>query len=373
MKFVIPQEDFSQALSYLNHVVSSKPNLPVLGNILISAKGEELKLSSTNMETAVLIKKRVKVVRDGTTTFPARVALEFTSQLPKGEITVELLDSQLSFTQGKFKAGLATIPAEEFPSVPDIESKEAFVLDGEVFARALSQVVFSAAPDEGRPVLTGVLWQKTGGDLTMVATDGYRLSYCKTPVPKNENDFSIIVPAKTLFEVVRLLQENKGKEKKLKVFYKEDQNQIGFESQGTLLVSRLIEGQFPDWERIVPKEFKTKAVLDKEEFLQAVKITAVFARDSGNIIKLTPFGNNVTLRANASQIGENESQAAAKVTGTGEEIAFNFRYVVDALSAIPTEKVVFEMIGALNPAIFRPEGKVDQNFYHIVMPVRVQG
>lgn len=372
MKFVLSQENLAKSLSFLNHVVSSKPTLPVLGNILVEVQKGNLRFLSTNLETAVIIKTQAKLVKEGKVTFPAKVAQEFVSQLPKGEVGVELTDSHLTFSSGKFKATLTTIPAEEFPGIPEPEEKGAFLMDTEEFSLALSQVTFAAAQDEGRPVLTGVLWQKAGDTLTLIATDGYRLSFRKTTVPKTTGDFSLLVPAKTLFEVVRLLSEEKVQDEKLKVFYKEGQNQIGFESQGIRLVSRIIEGQFPDWERIVPKEFQIRCTLDKDELLQAVKIASVFARDAGNIVKMTIGGSSLTIRANSAQIGENESNISAKVEGGEGEIAFNYRYVIDALSAITTEKVIFEMIGALNPAVFRPHGKELEDFYHIVMPVRVQ-
>lgn len=373
MKFTLSQENLARSLSFLNHVVSSKPTLPILGNILVEAQKGNLVFLSTNLETAVVIKTQAKISKEGKVTFPARIAQEFVAQLPKGEISVELSDSHLTLSLGKFKATLTTTPAEEFPNVPEAGEKETLLLSPEDFSLALSQVTFSAAQDEGRPVLTGVLWQKKGGNLTLIATDGYRLSFRKTAVPKIPQDFSIIVPAKTLSEVVRLLSEEKVKGEKLKVFYKEGQNQIGFESQGIRLISRIIEGQFPDWERIVPKEFQIKCTLEREEFLQAVKIASIFARDSGNIVKITIDGNTLTLKANSAQIGENESRVSAKIEGGKGEIAFNYRYVIEALSAITTEKVVFEMIGALNPAVFRPSGKEQEDFYHIVMPVRVQG
>jgi len=373
MKFRIDHDSFSKTLSLLNHVVPLKPNLPVIANILIECNKNKLSLSATNLELALTLTLPAKIEREGKTTFPARITSEFVSSLINKELEIELIDQLLYINQEKVKASFSTIPAEEFPSIPQIEEKTSFSVDKNLFSQALERVVFAAAQDEGRPTLTGVLWEGQDSNLKMVATDGYRLSFVKISLGKVADSLKIIVPAKTLVEVLRICQEDAEKSDKLEIYWQAEDNQIGFKLGEKKIISRLIEGQFPDWERIVPEEFKIKIVLDKEEFLRNLKTASIFARESGGVVKCIIAPKSLTLKANTAQVGENECAFPAKTQGeTGGEIAFNYRYLLDVLTVISEDEVSFSMIESLNPAIFRPVGKEGENFFHIIMPVRVQ-
>jgi DNA polymerase-3 subunit beta len=373
MKFRIDQGSFSKTLSLLNHVVPLRPNLPVIANILIWTNREKLYLSATNLEFALTLVLPAKIEKEGKITFPARITSEFVSSLLNRELGVELKDKLLEINQGKIKASFSTIPPEEFPSIPQIEEKPSFSVDKDIFSLALEKVVFAAAQDEGRPTLTGVLWESQNDALRMVATDGYRLSFVKLPLGKKTESLKIIVPSKTLTEVLRICQEGEEKEKEMEIYWQAQENQIGFGLGEKRLVSRLIEGQFPDWERIVPEDFKIKTVLEKEELLRNLKTASIFARESGGVVKCIITPKSFTFQATTAQIGENECTFPAKTQGqVGGEIAFNYRYLLDILAVVKEEEVSFGMIESLNPAIFRPVGKEGENFFHIVMPVRVQ-
>jgi len=373
MKFKIEQETLSKTLSLLNHVVPQRPNLPVIGNILIESEKDKLFLSATNLEFALTLTIPAKIEREGKTTFPARIVSEFISSLPNKELEIELVNQLLYVTQNKIKANFATVEAEEFPAIPKIEENASFEIDKTNFYKALEKVIFAAAQDEGRPTLTGVLWQSDNLFLKMVATDGYRLSFVKISPQLKINALKIIVPAKTLVEVARICQDEAEKAEKVEVFWQEKDNQIGFRLGERKIVSRLIEGQFPDWERIVPEKFKLTTVVDKDEFFRNLKTASIFARDSGGVVKCIINPKTLTLKANTAQVGENECTFPAKTQGEESgEIAFNYRYLLDVLAVIGGEEVSFGMIESLNPAIFKPVGKESENFFHIIMPVRVQ-
>jgi len=373
MKFSINQDNFSKSLSLLNHIVPNNPNLPVIANVLVECYKGKILLSATNLEYALTLSLSGKVEREGKTTFPAKIASEFVSSLLSKELEIELVDQLLYIKQGKIKAFFSTLPAEEFPSIPQIEEKLTFKISKNLFSDILERVVFAAARDEGRPTLTGVLWDNNDAFLRMVATDGYRLSCAKLHLGKPDYPFKIIVPAKTLDELLRICRESEEKEEELEVYWQDQDNQIGFKLGEKKLVSRLIEGKFPDWERIVPKEFKTEIILDKEEFLRNLKTASVFARESGGVVKCVISPKSLTLKANTAQIGENECTFPAKTKGEENgEIAFNYRYLLDVLSVLKEDEVSFSMIESLNPAMFKPVGKGEENFFHIIMPVKVQ-
>lgn len=373
MKFTVSQESFNKTLSLLNHIVPSRPNLPIIANVLIETAKNNLLLSATNLEYALTLSLPAKIEREGKTTFPAKIVAEFVASLRNQELEIELVEQLLHINQGKIKASFSTSSAEEFPSIPSIEDKPSFIIEKEIFSQAIEKVVFAAAQDEGRPTLTGVLLEKKGNNLRMVATDGYRLSFVKLAREIIEDAPKIIVPAKTLVEVLRMCGDEAEKETKLEVYFKNQENQLGFKLGDKKLVSRLIEGSFPEWERIVPDDFKIEIVLDKEEFLRNLKTASIFARESGGVVKCVIGPKTFTLKASTAQLGENECVFPIRTKGEVHgEISFNYRYLLDFLTVVSQDEVSFGMIGSLNPAIFKPVGKDEDGFFHIIMPVRVQ-
>lgn len=372
MKFKIPQEEFSKQLLAVNKSLQAKANLPILANILISASKGKVEILSTDLETATRVSVSVDVEVEGRTTVPGRVILEFVSQVPSGDIVVEKLSEEVKVSSGRYSARFSTMPTEDFPAIPKIESGKAITVSGIDFARAISKVVFSAASDDGRPALSGVLFDVGKQTLSMVATDGYRLGYQQVAVSGDFNN-KIIVPAKALFEVAKIISESGVEDIGIKVMVSDALNQANFEIGNVVFTSRLIEGEFPVWQKIIPATFTSKAKIPRDEFIRLVKVAAIFARDSGNIIKLkfeSGKSNQLTISANNNQVGSNEASCEVEMTGPGGEIAFNFRYLLEALGSIEGEDIFFEMIESLNPGRITIPEKDD--YFHIVMPVRLQ-
>ena len=380
MKFKISQSDFSKTLSVAGRSILTKANLPILSNVLISTSKNKLEILSTNLETATKASIPCRTEIEGKITIPGRTLMEFISQLPEGEVTFEKLGEEVLLSTKGYNARIPTIAPEEFPAIPKIEKGEEVKIKTEDFVRGVAEVAFCAAQDEGRPILTGVFCEFKGNKLSLVATDGYRLSFREIPIEKSPSDknIKIVVPARAVSEVAKVIIENLGGETgELSLVIADSLNQINFKVGNVEFTSRLIEGEFPGWQKIIPSSFTTKARLPKSEFIKLVRIASIFARDSGNIVRLKLENASaskkgiLTVLSSAAQVGSTDAQIEAEMTGKGGEIAFNFRYLLEVLSIISSEEVNFEMIESLNPGRITGVDEKD-SFFHIIMPVRLQ-
>ena len=354
--------------------------MPILSNLLISATKKEVTILSTNLETATKIAVPCKTEAEGGITLPGKTLSEFITQLPGGEVLFEKLGEEVVVSTKGFKARIPTITREEFPAIPKISGGKEVKLGVKEFTKCVSRVAFSAAQDEGRPILTGVLCEFSGNKLSMVATDGYRLSFQEIPISEATKGINIkaIIPARAIIEIARIVAENQeDRDGELSIVIADNLNQVNFEVANIEFTSRLVEGEFPSWQKIIPTSFTTKVKLSKVELAKLVKVASIFARESGNIIRLK-FENvsrnsrsTLAVSANAAQVGSSDAQIETQMTGKGGEIAFNFRYLLEVLSAMEDEVVNFEMIESLNPGRITGEDEKD-SFFHIIMPVRVQ-
>lgn len=381
MKFVVPQQDFSKALTLAGKSLLTKANLPVLSNLLLTASKNRVEILSTNLETATKVNIGGKVETEGEITLSGKTLQEFVSQLPAdGEIIFEKLGEEAAVSTKGYKARFATIAAEEFPAIPKIGAGHKIKMAGGDFLKAVSRVAFAAAQDEGRPILTGVLCEFKKNKLSMVATDGYRLSFDEIKVLEAPSlEIKTVVPARAMIEVAKIVSElGVGDEKdgSFEILISEGLNQINFKLGEVEFTSRLIEGDFPNWQKVIPASFTSKALINKEEFIKVVRIASIFARDSGSILrlKLEVGGDkkqSLNVSAGGSQIGSGDGQIEVEMTGAGGEIAFNFRYLLEALGVIGDDEVNFEMVESLNPGKLTGIDK-ESKFFHIIMPVRLQ-
>lgn len=373
MKCKITQNELAKALKASEKSYLVKANLPVLSNILIGVSKNKLEILSTNLETATRVTIDCQSETDGRITVPGRVLMDFVSQLPEGTLTIEKLGEEILVSQEGFSARLATMPAEEFPAIPKIESGKKIEVEQNSFAKAASQVVFCAAQDEGRPILNGILWEANKQNFSMVATDGYRLGFVKVPIVGSVNSVKVIIPAKTIGEMIKLVSEmqQEGDGEALVITIADTLTQANFKLANVEFTSRLIEGEFPNWQKIIPTTFATSARILREELIKRIRIAAVFARDSGNIIRMKLEGKRLTISATTSQVGSNETEMEVDISGKGGEIAFNYRYVLEVLAAIDSETVNFEMTESLTPGRITGEDS-KTGLFHIIMPVRLQ-
>lgn len=365
MKVSVLQENLLRAVTRTNRIISTKPPLPVLSNILLQAAKDGLVLTASTLETTESVLVGARIDKEGGLCVPAKVFSELVSSLPQDTVVLEEKEGSLVVSCGGIHASLAGLSAGEFPPVNKPEEKKESLLEKESLIVLLSLVLFAASTDEGRPLLTGVkIVEKEKGTL-MAATDGYRLSvYHSTMILPKGTD--LVIPGRALGELLRVCQE----EKEVKEVGLSDSGdgQLVARVGDTTIVTRRIEGEYPNFEKIIPTKHTTTAVIDREQFVKAVKSASIFARDSANIVRLHVGKNALTVSANAPQVGENTAEVDAKTQGEEADIAFNSRFLSELLGNFPGDEVVFEMTGALNPGAFR--SSKDPAFLHIIMPVR---
>lgn len=379
MKFKIPQGEFTRLLLLANKSLLARANLPILSNILVSVVGGKIEVLSTDLETATKVTADCAVETEGKTTLPGKLLFEFVSQLPEGDIVFEKLGEEVVISAKRYNGRFATQATEDFPAIPKIEKGTTVKIAPKDFMKAVLRVAYCAAQDEGRPILTGVLCELGRGDLSMVATDGYRLSFQKIGVErKDEGAIKVVVPAKSIGEVAKIISEfgeELGEGASIELVIAEGLNQLNFKIGNVLYTSRLIEGTFPNWQKLIPTSFTSKARVPKEEFIKIVRVASIFAREAGNIVKFKleasgSRGGLLSVYATSSQVGSNEAQAEIDLAGRGGEIAFNYRYLLEMLTSVDGEEVEFEMIESLNPG--RLTIPQDSDYFHIIMPVRLQ-
>jgi len=366
MKVSCTQENLTKGLNIVGRLVGTRATLPVLNNILIKTKNGRLTLSATDLEIGISTWIGAKVDKDGAVTCPARLLSDYTATNTDKTISIELKDTTLHLDSEHFKANIKGIEASEFPLIPEVKEGEALEVSAQDLKEGILKTVFASALDETRPVLAGVCLKIAAGKIKMVATDSYRLAE-KTInlITKESKEQSIIVPQRTMAEIGRLLDESVDK-----VTIKIGENQIHFKMGPTEVISRLVEGSFPDYEQIIPKNIKTKIEINTTQFLNAIKMASFFAREAANNVKLSfKKPKNLEVIAVSPQLGDNTSELEANISGDELEIAFNAKFILDALQIIDSEKLSLELAGSLSPGIIRPSK--DPNYLYIIMPLRM--
>lgn len=370
MKLQVLQENLAKAVSFASRFTSSKAQLPVLGNILFSAKKTNLQVSSTNLEISTAISIGAQVKEEGELTIPGRVIAEIVTNLPSGPVNLESEKEQLTVTTSNFSSRVLGMNASDFPKIPqDIDKAAKFSLPKEEFLSGLSKVLFAASIDETRPTLTGILFIFEKETLSLIATDGFRLSQNKIKAGKVGFKGRVILPKTGLSEISRL----GGDVEEISFSFKDKESQAVFGVGNIVLATRIIEGDFPDYEKIIPKNPLYTISLDKEDLIRSVKLASVFARESANVVKLRLNDGSINISAESSQSGNQMTKVDAKVEGKPPddfEIAFNYRFLEDLLLAISGEEVKMEFSDKNAPGVFTDPKDFD--FLHLIMPVRIQ-
>jgi DNA polymerase-3 subunit beta len=312
-----------------------------------------------------------KVEAEGEITVPAKLLTDLVASLPNARIDLQLSakDRTLKVTCGGSRSSIKGIDADEFPVVAAIGDAPATSVDARALREALGEVVFAAATDESRPILTGVLTKLAGDRMTLAAADNYRIAVRNLTLAQPVSaETSIVVPGRSYAELMRILPDA---EQPIDITITPNKSQVLFHVEGIDLVSRLIEGQFPNYEPVIPTSHTTRAVVDREAFLAAARRASIFARDSANIVKVEVGGegsNEVSITAHAADVGDAADAVEAAVEGQATTIAFNARYLIDVLSNLGADEAALELSGPLAPGVIRGIGKDD--YVHVIMPVR---
>jgi DNA polymerase-3 subunit beta len=375
MKLQVLQKNLSHALNITSRFASAKAQLPILTNLLFQTKKNKLVISATNLETSISLSLGARIKEEGSITIPSQTIASLVSNLNPGQIDLESKKEKLKISSAGFKSTLSGINPADFPTVSNTIGKNALQIQTGAFLQGLSKVLFAVSTDETRPVLTGVLIIIKKDILVLVSTDGFRLSQKKIKLKGNSKNYegkTMIIPKNTLTELSRI----KGDSEVINFSYKKDESQVIFGIADAILSSRIIEGEFPDFERIIPKESGIKVNVDKEDFLQAVKLASVFAKDSANMVKVAVKKDAILVSAESKLAGSQEMKVDAKVkigeSGEKEEltIAFNYRFLIDFLNSVESADVGMEFSGPNAPALFIDSK--DDDFLHIIMPVKLQ-
>jgi DNA polymerase-3 subunit beta len=363
MKISCKRENLAKALNIVSRMVRARATLPVLSNILIASDNGRLKLAATDLEAAVCIWTGAKIDEEGAITVPARILVDYITSNNDETVRLEASTTDILIKSEHYKATIKGIAAEEFPIIPKISGTKPIKVKAADLKDAIFSTVFSAAMDETRPVLAGVLLRIKGNDLKVVATDSYRLAEYSIKLDEAQQPFEAIVPQRALAELGRILPQD---DKIVEIVSAEGQTKFQFDD--IQFVSRQIEGTFPDYEQIIPKNFVYEFTAPKSAFEEALKTANIFARDAGSNIKLKTGDKVIEISAISAQVGDAEATLPVDSKGGNLEVAFNAKYILDGVNVIESPEVSFGLSGQLEAGLIQSAEK--KNLIYLVMPLR---
>ncbi len=370
MKIVSLQENLKHSLFIASHIATKNINLPILNNVLIKADGGNIKIISTNLEMGIVNNVRGKIEEEGSFTVDSKIIFDYINLLPNKKIEIKLVGDSLAISSGNYKTKIKGQSAEEFPLIPMVDREKYYSAEVEDFKKAIGRVLFAASVNESRLELSGVLFSFLKDKLVLAATDSYRLAEKSVEIKGNsQSQEKIIVPAKTLQELTRILSagsEEDGGE--LKIYLSE--NQVMFNYGNTELISRLIEGQYPDYQQIIPTVSKTNVLVERAELIRAVKMSSLFSKTGINDVNLDfPAGkNSMIVSAVSGQTGESTTEIEAKTSGADNGVVVNHRYLLDGLNNLDCEMIKIEVVDNNTPCVIRPEK--DNGYLYVIMPIK---
>ena len=377
MRISCLQDNLSRGLAIVGRAVATRTTLPITNNVLLTTEQpSQLKLAATNLEITISCLISAKVEEEGAITIPARLLTEFVNSLPSEQISVNLSPRTrtLELRCARYEARINGMDAEDFPPIPTISDGLTIKIEPEALRLAIGQVVFAAATEESRPVLTGVHAEFKDSGLTLAAADGFRLAVHKLSLSQPiAEEIGIIIPARSLTELNRLLGDQ---EEPIEMTINQARSQVLFRLKNVELVSQLIQGTFPNYNQLIPQSYVTRAVVALSDFLRATRSASIFARDGSGIIRLQIMPGDelspgkMMVSARAEEVGDNLGEIDAMVEGEAAKIAFNSKYLTDVLAVIDEERVALETTSPSSPGMIRPVGT--DNYIHIVMPMFVQ-
>ena len=367
MKFIAIRSNIKDAVSVIEKAVGENANLPVLKNILIEAENSTITFSSTNLEIAINHRVAGKVIEDGKITVPVSLFSSLINNIQSDRLNFEKKENNLEIATDNYSAMINGLSAEDFPITPKIKSEESFIEIKAMFLReAIQQVTVAAQFSDLRPELNSVLFHFSLESLVLAATDGFRLTEKSIPAnlftTKNKEPFKILVPLRTSLEISRILRD----EEMVRIYW--DENQILFKTDQTELISRLTEGNFPDYSGIVPHEFSAEVVVDRDEFLNAIKLAGVFGQKNSEVkIKIHQNKKAIEISSADQSLGENNNILPAKIKGDVQDVYFNWRYLSDPIKAIKGQDLFLGLQDEAGAALIRATS--DTSYYYVLKPI----
>lgn len=365
MKLICTQENLKTGLAVVGRIISSTNTLPILSNVLIKTENGMLKISSTNLEIGITTSVRCKVEEDGEITVASKTFIDLVNNLPNKNIVLEKRNDELLIESENYHTKLKTLPPEDFPIIPKIEDGKDYKFDAQEVKQAIDQVVFAASTNQTQPEISGILFAVNGRGLRVVATDRYRLAERKVDnVLKDSLETEVIIPQKTVMEISRIIGSQKGE---LDMVFSETQVVITFgDSQ---IVSRLVDGQYPDYRQIIPASFNNTSIAPKSQLVSALRAAAVFGHASNSVqVIFDPEKQQILLSSGLTDLGDSTVEVPAKIEGVGSSLILNHHYFLDCLSVINSENVIIKTIDDNTPSLILPENK--NNYIYLVMPIK---
>lgn len=375
MKVVLTRGDLLKGISTVQSAVASKNTMPILANILLEARDKKLELVATDLDMGIRCSVQAEVVDKGSITINAKKLSDIVRELPEASVDLEIDDNHkmiLVCQKSNFK--VHGLPKDDFPILPEVKKDKVFKVKGSLLQEMIHKTIFAVSTDETRYVLNGVFFQAEGGKIRMVATDGHRLAFIQKKLEgKADEKCNVIIPTKTLNELSKVISDiSKGKEEKendLVVEITATDNQIKFVAGGVEIVSRLIEGQFPNYEQVIPKESDKKLEASTADLSAATRRVAILTSEKSNSIRYQAKGGKLLISSKTPDMGEAKEEMDVNYKGEEIGIAYNAKYVLDVLKNVGTDTVSIELTQPLSPGILRPKG--DSDYLCVIMPMRV--
>ncbi len=378
MQVTCLRENLSRGLANVSRAVAARATLPVTQNVLLEDDNGQLKITATNTEISISTWIGAQIEGEGTVTVPARMLTDFVNSLPGQTVNIEFKNEPVGVvvTCDKFNGTINGISSEEFPPIPTVEGGASVTIPADTFRGALERVVFAAATDDSRPVLTGVKVELEGDSFTLAAADGFRLAVEKGKLGASiESEVGVIIPAKTLAEVERLLGDGSAS---VELSIDSNGRSAKFRLDTSEIVTALVQGTFPDYDKLIPTSYGTKATVDLASMVQATRAASIFARDGSGIIRVVVSPGEgegegsgaVKVISRAEEVGSNENELDAKVEGEETKVAFNSKFLMDVLNVMNGDDVDLETTTPSSPGVFR--SAKHEGYTHVVMPMFVQ-
>ena len=376
MRLSCLQENLSRALNIVGRAVATRSTLPITQNILLATDQGRLKLSATNLEIAISTWVGGKIEEEGSVTIPARLFTDFVASLPEEQVDIVMTPRPrgIQINCGRYEGRIIGTDAEEFPPIPSVEEDVGVTVQSQALRHAINQVVFAAATEDSRPVLTGVKIELEEDRFTLAAADGFRLAVHTGAQESSVSEpTSFIVPARTLAELNRLIGDQT---EPVEFTVTPQRSQVLFRLKNAELVSQLVQGTFPNYQQLIPQSHNTRSVIALQDFLRATRTASIFARDGSGIVRLeivpgadgTP--GKMVISARAEEVGDNQGEIDAKVEGEESKIAFSSKYLSDVLSVLGKDEVALETTTPSSPGVLRPVA--EEGYIHVIMPMFVQ-
>ncbi len=376
MEFSCLQDNFSRGLANVSRAVAQRAPLPVTQNVLIETEDSKIKITATNLEIAISTWISGEVKEAGSLTIPARMLTDFINSLPSGEqVEVKKIKDKagIEIKCKTYNGRISGTEASEFPPIPESSGSSTISVPSSAFKKSLGRVAIVSATDDSRPVLMGVKVEIDKSGITLAAADGFRLAVDRVEISSSEDlDSSAIVPGKTMLELERLIDDSNQSTTQISI--SETSNQILFNLENIQVVSQLIQGQFPDYEKLIPNSSSTQSFVNRKAFMESIKAASIFARDGSGIIKLImdKSSKKISIHSNAEEIGDLENDIDADINGDESKVAFNSRFLQDVVGVLSSDMIKIDSSSPSSPGVFTEKSDGNSNYRHVIMPMFVQ-